>query len=584
MLDKLGLRAKILILCSIMASISITLSFFAYDGLHQVEKSSLRITDEVAPRLALLSSMAISFREIRIELRTLGLTGITDDQTALAISKVTKAIGEYEKDNQKFKNLDLKDTEKKLFNDLDKNWLEFKSVGEKVLELQKKGGAEDKLSMQKIFFQDCPRLAKQFADTLQAVQDYNNKMMADYVLESKNIQDQVISKILYLSIFGLVSAFIIGLLFGNNAQKLSDAINQIAHNLRSSVAEVSNAAKDIAKSSADLSSSTGTQAASLQETSSSIEEINSMIISNTQNAKQSAEISEGSLTSAENGKVVVEKMISAIDQISESNNKIMEQIDHSNKEIEDIVVLITEIGNKTKVINDIVFQTKLLSFNASVEAARAGENGKGFAVVAEEVGNLASMSGTAAVEISTMLDGSIKKVEAIVKNSKEKVGKLVSEGKDNVNIGTKIAQDCGRVLNEIVNSVAKVSSSVSEISTASQEQSLGVQEVTKAIALLDQVTQENSSTALASSKAAAHLSTQSETLSELVNTLVQTVEGKKVEVLNQKKAENITQESKVLNFKKENKTKIINKSVAKKVSGDSVKTYPSENDTRFTDV
>jgi methyl-accepting chemotaxis protein len=86
----------------------------------------------------------------------------------------------------------------------------------------------------------------------------------------------------------------------------------------------------------------------------------------------------------------------------------------SNDEISSIVKVIAEIGDKTKVINDIVFQTKLLSFNASVEAARAGEQGKGFAVVAEEVGNLATMSGKAAEEISSMLGDSMGKVELIV--------------------------------------------------------------------------------------------------------------------------------------------------------------------------
>lgn len=102
-------------------------------------------------------------------------------------------------------------------------------------------------------------------------------------------------------------------------------------------------------------------------------------------------------------------MIHSITEISESNDRIMSQVADGNRKISEIVQVISEIGNKTKVINDIVFQTKLLSFNASVEAARAGEHGKGFAVVAEEVGNLAQMSGNAAKEISDMLNGSVSR-------------------------------------------------------------------------------------------------------------------------------------------------------------------------------
>ena len=218
-------------------------------------------------------------------------------------------------------------------------------------------------------------------------------------------------------------------------------------------------------------------------------------------------------------------MIKAIGDISTSNTEIMNQVNETNKEIENIVKIINEIGAKTKVINDIVFQTKLLSFNASVEAARAGEQGKGFAVVAEEVGNLAAMSGTAALEITNMLDGSIKAVETIVRGSKEKIGKLILNGKDKVEAGTRVAHECEEVLSEIVNSVASVSKMVIEISTASQEQAQGVYEITKAIAQLDKVTQQNTSNSAESADAAGSLSGQAKMLNSLVQKLVQTIEG-----------------------------------------------------------
>ncbi len=250
-----------------------------------------------------------------------------------------------------------------------------------------------------------------------------------------------------------------------------------------------------------------------------------MINANTENASQSSIVSQQSLSTAERGKVVVEHMIKAIGEINTSNNGIMKQIDETNKEIENIVKIINEIGSKTTVINDIVFQTKLLSFNASVEAARAGEQGKGFAVVAEEVGNLAAMSGAAAHEITNMLDGSIKVVEGIVRESKQKIGKLILDGKEKVDAGTRVAHECEEVLNEIVSSVASVSNMITEISTASQEQAQGVHEITKAIAQLDQVTQQNSANSAESANSAGTLSSQAELLNSLVQKLVQTVEG-----------------------------------------------------------
>lgn len=310
-------------------------------------------------------------------------------------------------------------------------------------------------------------------------------------------------------------------------QKPIDFLNQIVKGLNQSGQEVSSAAVQIASASVQLSQASTEQAASLQETSTSIDEISSMISNNTDNAVKSTKTSEQSLVTAERGRLVIEQMIKSIDNISSSNNLIMNQIDETNKDIQNIVTIINEIGTKTKVINDIVFQTKLLSFNASVEAARAGEQGKGFSVVAEEVGNLASMSGNAALEITKMLDSSILKVEEVVKNSKDKIGKLVLSGKENVAAGTKVAHECESVLNEIVNSVASVSKMVSEITSASQEQTQGVHEITKAIAQLDQVTQQNSSSSSESANAASMLSDQATQLNSLVQSLVQTINGER---------------------------------------------------------
>lgn len=222
---------------------------------------------------------------------------------------------------------------------------------------------------------------------------------------------------------------------------------------------------------------------------------------------------------------VVNHMIDAIGDINNSNQGIMSQIDETNKEIEKIVHIINEIGNKTKVINDIVFQTKLLSFNASVEAARAGEHGKGFSVVAEEVGNLANMSGKAAQEITQMLESSIKTVENIAKDSKEKIGVLLSASKTKVETGVGIAKESEQVLHEIVDSVASVTKMISDISHASNEQAQGVQEINKAVAQLDQVTQQNTQGAAHAANAASELAQEAEELNNLVLKLKKLIDG-----------------------------------------------------------
>ena len=406
----------------------------------------------------------------------------------------------------------------------------------------------------------------------------------------ENAASEAQRNFIILTIFLVVILIAVAFLAIYILNQLVAQFRSVGKTLDEASSQVSSASSQIASASEELSQATTEQAASLQETSSSIEEISSMINANTENAKQSALASGQSLENAEKGKVVVEQMIKAIEAINASNNSIMEQINESNREMEDIVKVIGEIGTKTKVINDIVFQTKLLSFNASVEAARAGENGKGFAVVAEEVGNLAAMSGSAAIEISSMLDNSIQKVEGIVRNSKDKIGRLITDSKKNIETGTSIANNCGAVLSEIVLSVASVSKMVTEISSASQEQAQGVHEITKAVAQLDQVTQQNTASSAESSKAASDLSNQAEMLGSLVQELVHAIEGgeksesKKKASNNHQKTANRTVEKPKAMTKPSPSPKSITPKHPADLGNDSFGGLPSNDDKRFEDV
>jgi methyl-accepting chemotaxis protein len=211
--------------------------------------------------------------------------------------------------------------------------------------------------------------------------------------------------------------------------RLSRTLAALAGRLSQGSQEVLTASQSISKSSGELSDAATEQASAIQETTSAIDEVSSMVKKSADNASESQRVSQSSRQAAEQGQQSVQEMMQAINDISQSNAAIMTQVEDGNRQISEIVKVIAEIGNKTKVINDIVFQTKLLSFNASVEAARAGEHGKGFAVVAEEVGNLAHMSGSAAKEISEMLESSIRKVEGIVSDTKTRVERLVVEGR-----------------------------------------------------------------------------------------------------------------------------------------------------------
>lgn len=376
-----------------------------------------------------------------------------------------------------------------------------------------------------------------------------------------------------LGIAAVVSVFAVWF-----ANKLSSSLLKVTSGLRQEAHTVNESSLTVSDISDKLSEATNQQASSLQETVASINEIAAMISRNADSAATSAEASERSTIAAQKGKDKVELMLKSIDEISRGNNEIIEQVQVSNKEISEIVKVIQEISIKTQVINDIVFQTKLLSFNASVEAARAGEHGKGFAVVAEEVGNLASMSGNAATEISNMLAASVKRVVEIVDNTKSMMDNLVTKSKDRIEFGTNTARECSHSLDEILGNVSSVNEMIREIATASQEQSTGVKEVNKAMNELDSITHTNSGAVSSCSEMAGELRHQAERMNQMISELASMVTGEGIMM-----TATTSQRDNVLKMKKTKTPSIEKPAVAsKKVANFDV--TPSGEDSRFEDV
>lgn len=205
----------------------------------------------------------------------------------------------------------------------------------------------------------------------------------------------------------------------------------------------------------------------------------------------------------------------------------VEQISRNDTEFAEVINVIKNIDEKTKIINDIVFQTKLLSFNASVEAARAGEHGKGFAVVAEEIGNLAVMSGTAANEISELLNTSVNRVNDIVKNSQSSMNNIVESGKSTIDEGNKNAENCNIIFDQISSESQSICNILEEINAGTQEQSKGIEEVNKSMLQLNDVANKSEQVAQESLQMSTKLNEQSVSLGQIVDELVVMLNGKK---------------------------------------------------------
>lgn len=235
---------------------------------------------------------------------------------------------------------------------------------------------------------------------------------------------------------------------GAGLNRLLENLMQVVSQMKAAASAVQDGAAEISAGNMNLSQRTEKTAASLEQTASSMEQMTATVKQTAENAGQANQLAMAARQQAEKGGSVVGSAVAA-----------MSAINGASKKIADII----------GVINEIAFQTNLLALNAAVEAARAGEQGRGFAVVATEVRNLAGRSATAAKEIKALIQDSVAKVDE----------------------GSKLVDESGRTLAEIVGAVKKVTDIVAEIASASREQSAGIEQVNSAVLDMDAATQEN---------------------------------------------------------------------------------------------
>lgn len=264
----------------------------------------------------------------------------------------------------------------------------------------------------------------------------------------------------------------VGTLFAS-LKSMQDSLAVIVAQVRTGVSEIHIGTREISIGNVDLSSRTEEQAAALQETAASMEELAATVKQNADNARQADSMVITSSSVAKRGGTVVASVVETMGTISDSSSRISEIVG---------------------VIDSIAFQTNILALNAAVEAARAGEEGKGFAVVAAEVRVLAQRSAAAAREIKLLIDDSVQKVS----------------------IGTDQVANAGATMQEIVESVARVTSIMSEISLASEEQASGIDQVNTAVSQMDGVTQQNAALVEQAAAAAGALEEQTRNLTQAV--------------------------------------------------------------------
>ena len=257
---------------------------------------------------------------------------------------------------------------------------------------------------------------------------------------------------------------------------LAEMVGQLSETvgtIRQATDSIATASSEIASGNHDLSARTEATASSLQHTASSMEELTGSVRHSAESAQQARQMANAASEAAHRGGGIVTQVVTNMDEISVASRK---------------------IGEIISVIDGIAFQTNILALNAAVEAARAGEQGRGFAVVAGEVRTLAQRSAQAAREIKALIAASGEKVES----------------------GTKLVEDAGKAMQEIVSGVQRVTDIIGEISTATNEQSGGIGQINQAVTKLDEMTQQNAALVEQSAAAATSMSDQAALLTKAV--------------------------------------------------------------------
>ncbi|MCO4755448.1 MAG: methyl-accepting chemotaxis protein [Bacteriovoracaceae bacterium] len=365
-----------------------------------------------------------------------------------------------------------------------------------------------------------------------------------YAVIAEKRESEVFSEVTQMLIFIAISSLVLGLFVIAIAMYIINVIinpitkaNEHLKDIASYLDEGSQGLKD---NSGKLTTGAENLAGSLQETTATMNEFTAMVEQNLSNVQESTQSSVEMTKSAEDGKAQVNQMLNAMNDISLNNDSVVDTMNDIVAQMTEFKDVIDEIGKKTNVINDIVFQTKLLSFNASVEAARAGEQGKGFAVVAEEVGNLATASGKSATEITNLLQENIEKVQSMVTDTVRKVDQIKETGTQKVQQGKQTADQCEKALSDIVSKIEILTSKIHEIDAASNEQAKGISEITNAMTSLDQVANQTAAIAAENSSSSGEFSQKSTQLNQIFIQLNELVNGLSEKLVAQEQPTNKT--------------------------------------------
>ncbi|GAB4558562.1 MAG: MCP four helix bundle domain-containing protein [Rhizobacter sp.] len=510
-IDRLKLSHRLIAAFGVAIVLTVVLGGVAFLQLRQVNSAATDLQTRWMPavRAAL---------EWRSDLQTIRLATLQHAMAANEREKrrhgnlVTAATEQYQKHEAEFQALVTLDEQRKLMGEIRTLNEAFVSVTKQVLEVSSKEGTEAAIALQNA--EARPR-AQQIEGRMDRLVELSTQGGNDAGASSQKTYDigravllggVVLSVLLGLGLAAAITRSILRQLGGdpayaagvvervasgdltvkittrkNDTTSLLASMQRMVHNLSGIVSgvrvgaeSISTASSEVASGNLDLSSRTENQAANVQQTAATLHQLSSTVRHNADSSRAATAMAAGASEVAEKGGAVVGEVVQQMEQITTASKR---------------------IGEIIGVIDGIAFQTNILALNAAVEAARAGEQGRGFAVVASEVRSLAQRSAAAAKEIKVLIRNSEERVEA----------------------GSTLANDAGRIMQEVVASVREVSGTIKAIAEATVEQSTGLEQVNQSVTQMDTATQHNAALVEESSAAAESLKQQARALTQAVS-------------------------------------------------------------------
>lgn len=494
-----GLRGR-LVAMIVIAVVSLTVViFFGYRNLTSVSEALKVASNDRLPTVSAVGEMRSGMQGIARYLWS-AYAETTPEGRKPRLEDVNNYIKQFETGMDEWKAVGHIGRNLELFKDVEQNFKDVLSgVREVVADLEKNTPEGNKAAYEA----NTKRVRPYLATLRTALREINKNVKDAAKKEATEANSGAESAIKLLFGIGLVAIFGTLLLGFFVASKLAAALTVVTKSIHDSSTQVASASAQISTSSQQLAATSSEQASAVEETSASLQEMSGMVENNVRNAEQGLEGVNAVIVNTQEGNESMTSLRSSMSDILDSNKK-----------IEKLVKVIEEIGDKTAIIDEIVFQTKLLSFNASVEAERAGEHGRGFAVVAQEVGNLAQMSGKAALEISSIVKASTKEAQEIATDNREKVEK-----------GGMLVENTAKILANIEKGAKDVLNGSTHIVSSSKEQAAGIKQITNAMDNINKATQETASTSEESAGAGEELSSQARNLDSLVLELTKIVTG-----------------------------------------------------------